>query len=104
MSVALGLPPWEVERIGEESPHLLAAIRTAIAERWTTETELLAGIYELSHQTTRLLAAIGGAKRDDIPDPVRVPRPGRHQQTPERRKVASSAEFAAWHTARRGGR
>jgi hypothetical protein len=101
MSVALGLPPSEVERVGEENPDLLAAMKQALDDRWTTETEPPAGLYELAHNTNRPLPAPGGAK--DIPDPVKVPRPGRHQ-TPERRTVATSAEFAAWHAARRGGR
>jgi hypothetical protein len=40
---------------------------------WTLERELAAAQVELTHTVTRLLAALGGAKR--IPRPLTIPRP-----------------------------
>lgn len=100
MSVALGLPPSEVERTDIA---VLYAMREAAATRWTTDTELLAGIYELTHQNMRLLAALAGAKRDEVPPPVRIPRPHHHRHDPEARRTATGGELAAWVRNRRGG-
>lgn len=100
MAVALDLPPSEVERIAETAPDMLDALRRARANRWTTETELLAGLYELTHANYRLLASIGGARKEDIPKPVKVPRPGAVETD---NRPATGAELRRWMTARRGG-
>jgi len=101
MAVALDLAPSEVERVAEASPELLISMRTARAERWTTETELLAGIYEIMHATYRLTASAAGVKKDELPAPVRVPRPG--NQT-EKKPAMSGAELRQWMTARGGNK
>lgn len=100
MSVAFGLSPREVERVADETPELLAAMRDSYGKRWTTETELLAGIYEVCHATYVATLAAAGVKRHELPKPVRVPRPGEDQQ---KKKPASSAELARWMNTRRGG-
>lgn len=102
MSVALGLSPFEVERVADEAPEVLDALRVAVLERWTTDTELLAGIYEMTHTNARLLAALGGTKPEDLPKPVRVPRPGDAKAGPTP-KTATGAELAGWMKRRRGG-
>ena len=101
MAVALNLSPLEVERIADEAPDVLDAMRVAAAARWTTETELLAGIYEISHTNARLLAALAGTKAEDIPKAIRIPRPN-IDGTPAR-KTANGAELAAWVQRRRRG-
>lgn len=100
MAVALNLSPLEVERVADESPELLEAMRSAVADRWTTETELLAGIYEQTHTNTRLLQALAGIRKEDITPPVRIPRPHQTRQT---RRTATGAELATWVARRRGG-
>lgn len=55
-----------------------AFIRSVQGERWApqmTET-LLAAQVECTHAVLRAVMASGGAKKHDIPKPLRVPRPG----------------------------
>jgi len=102
MSVAFGLSPREVERVADETPELLAAMRDEYARsRWTSDTELLAGIYEVCHATYVATLAAGGVKRRDLPDPVRVPRPDDQPKT--KPKPATGAQLAGWLRSRRGG-
>jgi hypothetical protein len=100
MSVAFGLSPREVERVADEAPGVLAAMRDEYARRWTTTDELLAGIYEVTHALYVATLAAGGVKQRDLPKPVRVPRPG---DEVKKKKVASSSELAGWIRGR-GGR
>ena len=94
MAVALGLSPRELDAIADSEPELLAELAVAVRERWTTETELLAGIYELTHANYRVLLSLAGAKKKDIPEPLRVPRPG--GSSAPKKKAATPAEFAGW--------
>ena len=106
MAVAFGLSPLEVERVADSSPAVLDAMREAAANRWTTDTELLAGIYEMTHTNARILAALAGVEPSDIPKAVRIPRP---LPSTERlgvgvRRTATGPQLAAWVANRhRGG-
>jgi len=55
---------------------LLAAARDeAEALQWTSLHELLALNTEIAHATLRQSMAAAGAKQNDIPEPLRIPRP-----------------------------
>jgi hypothetical protein len=96
MAVALGLSPRELDAIADSEPELLPELARALRDKWTTETELLAGIYELTHANYRVLLSIAGARKGDIPEPLRIPRPGGQPEQQTKKKAASSSEFAAW--------
>jgi hypothetical protein len=103
MALAFGLSPLEVERVADESPATFDAMIAAARDKWTSETELLAGIYELMHATYRLTAAAGGVKQSAIPEAVTVPRPARPGTGKKQRTTATAGEFRRWFTNHRGG-
>jgi hypothetical protein len=100
MSVALNLPPSEIERLSE-SPATLDAVRRAHADRWSTECELLAGLYEMAHMQYIATLAAAGMKSRDLPKPIKVPRP--YDKAKATKKTATGAELRQWVMNRRGG-
>lgn len=52
-----------------------AAVEQAEAARWTDLHELLALNVEMTHLAMCQAMANAGAKRNQIPDPLRIPRP-----------------------------
>lgn len=103
MAVALGISPRELDAIADSEPELFYELAVAVREKWTVETELLAGIYEMTHANYRTLLSLAGAKKSDIPKPVKIPRPG-DESRPTKKKIASSpVEFASWIDQRKRG-
>lgn len=102
MALAFGLSPREVERVADESPATFEAMVEAARSKWTADTELLAGLVEMTHATYRLIASANGVKPADLPDPVKVPRPDRADQT-KKRKTATGGELRRWVAQHRGG-
>lgn len=101
MAVALGLSPRELEAIADSDPLLFETLHTASLEKWGATEELLAGIYELAHAQYRATLSLGGVKPGDMPEPIRVPRPGdRHKK--QERKTATGSELRSWITKRNG--
>lgn len=101
-AIALGLSPRELDAIADSEPDLFRALVAAGRDKWTTTDELLAGLYELTHANYRVLLSIAGAKKGDLPEPVKVPRPGDDSHgSMKKTKTASSTEFAGWISARR---
>lgn len=56
--------------------------------RWTDLHELLALNTEVTHAMYRQLRANAGAKEQDIPEPLEIPRPGVTRQQEEKRVVS----------------
>lgn len=103
MAVALGLSPREVEAIADESPKLYEALVAAARERWSPTDELLAGILELSHANYRIALQMGGVKKHELPEPLKVPRPYERTETKNTKKKVSPSDFAGWIKGRTGG-
>ena len=55
---------------------MLEAFDRALRDYWPWERELLAVIAELLHQILLVTAKAHGAKDRDLPEPLRIPRPG----------------------------
>lgn len=105
-AIALGISPRELDAIADSEPSLYDALVAGAREKWTTTDELLAGIYELTHANYRVLLAIAGTKKSDLPEPAKVPRPDsrdRANMKKTKKTAASSTEFAGWISARRSG-
>ena len=100
MVIALGLPPRELDAIANSDPALYAALEVGVRDRWSSNEELLAGLYEVTHALLRATLAASGVKKNELPDPVRVPRPGEREQS-KKKKVASSSELVKWVEDRR---
>jgi hypothetical protein len=73
MSVALGLDP---QGLLELDARMFDALEQAAAERWTIADELAALRLELAHAHYRAFLAAHSSRKTQIPEPLRVPRPG----------------------------
>jgi hypothetical protein len=95
MVIALGLTPSELDAIAESEPELYEALVVGVREKWTAVDEILAGLYELTQLNYRALLALGGVEKRDLPEPVRIPRPGAEPEKKSKKK-ATGAELVQW--------
>ena len=87
MSVATGIAPGELLDL---EPDLWEAVERAVAERWTTETELAASTVELL--STFLVGWVkANSRRGFRGEPISVPRPRWWQELREARAAAPDA-------------
>lgn len=74
----------------EEEDSVLEELWRSYADRetkwWPWERELLATIAELLHALIRQNAAIWGAKKHEIPEPLKIPRPSLEEDRDDRPK------------------
>lgn len=61
---------------------------------WTHELELLAETVEISHASLRWAMKVAGAKQENIPDPLVVPRPT--DEEPKGEPEATGPSVADW--------
>jgi hypothetical protein len=68
-----------------------AARDEATAAEWTALHELLATQAEITHALLRVVLGGLGAKSNDVPPPLRIPRPGDEKQAPRRMRPLDAA-------------
>lgn len=62
---------------------MLATLAEAQSQRWSWVEELLARNAELTHELLRAFVATWGGENVQIPDALRIPRPGEEPAKPE---------------------